>query len=157
MGVGLIACIGLSCGIFTPNQVEKPAGEMFSDPFRLYSILENTGEQFSKTGYEDIFDENFKFIAWDNASYNKETMIEQLKTLKASDSISTVWDTCGGVGEIREGNTLTLCRTYYLTYFRPSGNVSDTGKINFTLNRSQGSIWTIMVWEEGVARSIFHP
>ncbi len=158
--LGFIVWAGLSCGIFTPQQVEKPAGETFSDPFRVYSILEKTGEQFSKTAYEDIFDQNFQFIAWDNATFNREIVIEQLKTLKASctcEKISTVWDTCWNFGEIRGENSMYLCRTFYVTFFKSSGNVSDTGKVEFTLNRSSGNIWTITGWKEEVNRSIFHP
>jgi hypothetical protein len=157
---GIITSIVFSCGIFTPRTVEKPSGEISGDSFSLYSILDKTGEQFSKTAYEDIFDENFIFKAWDNATYDREKVIEQLKTLKATcacEKISTNWDTCGNIGEIREGNSMTLCRTFYVTYFRSNGNISDTGKAKFTLNRSSGNIWTIMVWEEEVTRSIFHP
>jgi hypothetical protein len=160
VGIVLIFMGGFSCGIFTPQPVEKPAGETLSDPFRVYSILENTGEQFSKTSYEDIFDTNFAFIAWDNSNYNRERTIEKLKTLNATcacEKISAVWDTCGNIGEIREGTSMTLCRTFYVTYFRSSGNKSDTGKAEFTLNRSSGNIWTIVEWKEEISRSIFHP
>jgi hypothetical protein len=157
---GIVGIMALSCGIFTPRPVEKPTGQTFVDPFRLYTILDKTGEQFSKTAYEDIINEHFTFIAWDNATYSRDNIIEQLKTLNAScncEKINTVWDTCLGTGEIRVADTLTICRTFIVTYYRSSGNVSDTGKVQFVLNRSSGSIWTVVLWKEGLIRSIFHP
>lgn len=160
VGVGIIISMLFSCGIFTPRTVEKPGGEVFSDPFHLYSILDKTGEQFTKTSYEDIFDSTFQFIAWDNATYNRYDEIEKLKTLKAScncDSFSTVWDTCEGVGEKREESSMTLCRTFFLTYYSDGSKDIDSGKVQFKLNRSAGNIWTIVLWEEQVSRSVFHP
>lgn len=155
---GTFMCLFLSCGLFTPQHVEVPSGTSI-DPFRLDLILQKTGEKFSKTAYEDLFDINFRFIAWDNAVYTRENEIEALKLLKASyDSLATIWDTCEGVGEIREGNTMTLCRTFYISIFNDQGSsLLDSGKVQFTLNRLSGNIWTIVQWQEGSTRSKFHP
>jgi hypothetical protein len=154
LGVGLLLC---SCGMFTPREVEQPSVETAGDPFHLYSILEKTGEQFSKIAYEDILDSNFTFVAWDNALYNRENEIEQLKTLKATCNCEVNWDTCAGRGETREGDTLTLCRTFFVRNGNSNGLVVDSGKAEISLNRSSGNIWTIVVWKEGSLRSIFHP
>jgi hypothetical protein len=158
ISAGFLITSVFSCGIFAPRNVETPGDDTFIDLFRLDSILHGTGEKFSKTSYEDILDDNFQFIAWDNTTYNRDREIERLKTIKASNgTLSTVWDTCGDIGEIREETTLILCRTFFVTYGNSNNIVTDTGKVEFTLTRSSGNIWTILVWKEGSTGSIFHP
>jgi hypothetical protein len=158
LSAGFLIASVFSCGLFTPRNVENPGDDTFIDPFRLDSILNGTGEKFSKASYEDILDDNFQFIAWDNTTYNRDREIERLKTLKASNStLSTVWDTCEGTGEIRGETSMTLCRTFFVTYGNSNNIVTDTGKVEFTLTRSSGNIWTILEWNESSIRSIFHP
>jgi hypothetical protein len=157
-----IALIVTSCGIFTPGNVEDPnlktSSETSSDSFHLSSILEETGGHFSKTAYEyeDILSPDFQFIAWDNAVYSREAMLEQLKKLKVSCDCSIAWDTCEGVGEIRNENTMTICRTFLVTH-SSTGAISDSGKLEFTLNQSSVNTWIIVQWKERLTRSIFHP
>jgi hypothetical protein len=160
MGVLGLFWLLFSCDMFTPRSVEKPIDTTFEDPFRLYSILNKTGEQFSKTSYEDILDTNFRFIAWDYAAYTRESEIEQLKKLQAScncDSISTIWDTCSKNIETRNDTSMTLCRTYFVTYNYSNSKVTDTGSVEFFLVRQTGNTWKISLWQENVQRSIFHP
>lgn len=158
----MICVIVLTCDMFSPRIVEKPSnGSTVSDPFRLYSILEYTGEAFSKTSYEDIFDSSFVFIDVNNVKSSRDQEIEALKAITASckcDSINTVWDTCNGIGEIQGDNTLTLCRSFKVTFFSASGATIDSGKAEFYLRRSSENTWTIVTWTEGgTQRSIFHP
>ena len=160
---GMVICaILLTCDMFSPRNVEKPiSGSSVSDPFRLYSILEYTGEAFSKTSYEDIFDSSFVFIDVNNIKSSRDQEIEALKAITASckcDSINTVWDTCDGVHEIQGDNTLTLCRSFKVTFFSATVSTIDSGKAEFYLRRSSENTWTIVTWtEEGAQRSIFHP
>jgi hypothetical protein len=153
LGIGLIL---VSCGIFTPSRVEEPAEVALGDPFRLYSILDGTGEQFSKKAYEDILSPDFQFVAWDNAAYGRQDVIEQLNKLKMSCNCAVSWDSCKGVGEIRDESSMTLCRTFYVKN-RSQKEVTDTGKVEFGLIRSSGNIWTVVSWKEGLSRSMFHP
>ena len=158
----MICVIVLTCDMFSPRIVEKPSnGSTVSDPFRLYSILEYTGEAFSKTSFEDIFDSSFVFIDVNNVKSSRDQEIEALKAITASckcDSINTVWDTCNGIGEIQGDNTLTLCRSFKVTFFSTSGATIDSGKAEFYLRRSSENTWTIVTWTEGgTQRSIFHP
>jgi hypothetical protein len=159
MSAGFIIISMFSCGLFTPRNVEPPGDDTFIDPFRLGSILNGTGAQFSKTSYEDIFDSNFQFKAWDNVAYSRENEIERLKTIKASCncSLSTEWDTCENVGEIRNETSMTLCRTFFVTHHYSSGTTIDTGEVEFSLSQLSINTWTIVLWKEGSTRSIFHP
>src|SRR5271157_3943066 len=116
----------LTCDMFSPRTVENPVinSSSINDPFSLYTILNYTGEEFSKTDYEDIFDSNFVFIDVDGAQSSREEEIERLKGISASckcDSINTIWDTCNGVTEIQGDNTLTLCRSYKVSFFSATG------------------------------------
>ncbi|MGB7567603.1 MAG: hypothetical protein WBM07_07080 [Chitinivibrionales bacterium] len=161
---GLIIGAGLlTCDMFSSRTVENPVinSSSINDPFSLYTILNYTGEEFSKTDYEDIFDSNFVFIDIDGAQSSRDEEIERLKGIAASckcDSINTVWDTCNGVTEIQGDNTLTLCRSYKVSFFSVTGATIDSGKAQFHVRRSAENTWTILSWtEEGLQRSIFHP
>jgi hypothetical protein len=153
----------ITCGMFSPRTVESPQvnSSSLKDPFSLNTILMYTGEQFSKTDYEDIFDTNFVFIDFYGQQYDRNLEIQHLKVLGSCkcDSITTVWDTCPGVGEIQGDNTLTLCRSFTVTFFSTSGEATvDSGKAEFKVGRSAENTWTILSWtEEGPQRSIFHP
>jgi hypothetical protein len=155
VAAGIVLLIA-SCGIFSPSRVEEPGEGASGDPFQLYSILDKTGEKFSKKAYEDILAQEFQFIAWDNAVYSREDLIEQLNKLKVSCNCSVSWDTCEGVGEIREESSMTLCRTFFVTD-QSKKEATDTGKVEFGLIRSSVNTWMIVSWKEGVTRSIFHP
>jgi hypothetical protein len=160
--IGIIfGCIALSCDMFSPRTVESPgSGSSVTDPFRLYSILKYTGEAFSKTSYEDVFDSNFVFIDFNGASSSRGTEIEALHRIVASckcDSINTVWDTCNDVGEIHGDHTLTLCRSYKVTFISATGVTIDSGKTQFDLRESLDNTWTIVRWNEEGQQTIFHP
>jgi len=148
-----------TCGMFSPRTVENPLvnSSSINDPFRLSTILEYTGEQFSKTDYEDIFDSSFVYIDVNNIQYTRDQEIQALTVLGSCkcDSINTVWDTCG----IAPGdNSYTLCRSFTVTFFSASGATVDSGKAQFKVVRSAENTWTILSWtEEGLQRSIFHP
>jgi hypothetical protein len=145
--------------MFSPRTVENPLvnSSSINDPFRLSTILEYTGEQFSKTDYEDIFDSSFVYIDVNNIQYTRNQEIQALTVLNSCkcDSINTVWDTCG----IAPGdNSYTLCRSFTVTFFSASGPTVDSGKAQFKVVRSAENTWTILSWtEEGLQRSIFHP
>jgi hypothetical protein len=147
-----------SCGIFTPSRVEEPSIGAPTDSLHISSILQKTGAHFSKTPYEyeDILSSDFQFIAWDNAMYSREDMIEQLKKLKVSCGCSIAWDTCEGIGEIRTETTMTIWRRFLVKH--PSDpSVTDSGKVEFSLSQSAVNTWTIVQWKENLTRSIFHP
>jgi hypothetical protein len=147
--------------MFSPRTIEKPtSGSTVTDPFQLYTILKNTGYSFSKTSYEDIFDTGFVFIDGNNASFTRTDEIEALKAIVAScgcDSINTAWDTCNGPQEIHADNALTLWRSFKVTFFSGTSATVDSGKAEFNVRRSAENTWTVITWNEGPQRTIFHP
>lgn len=157
----IVSCCAITCDMFSPRIVERPgSGPSITDPFRLYSILKSTGETFSKTSYEDIFDINFMFTDANLSSYGRAQEIEALRKLIAvhrQDSISTVWDTCNGVLEIHGDHSMTLCRIFKVTFTGASGVVTDSGKTQFELRQSPDNTWTIFKWSEEGQRTVFHP
>jgi hypothetical protein len=157
----VLAALGgilVSCGIFTPDRVEEPSIGANTDSLHLSSILQNTGGHFSKMPYEyeDVLSSNFRFVAWDNAEYGREVLVEQFKKLKASCGCSIIWDTCEDVGEIRNEDTMTICRRFKVMS-SSARSVTDSGKVEFTLGQSSVNTWLIVLWKENLTRSIFHP
>jgi hypothetical protein len=147
--------------MFSPRTVERPSsGSTVIDPFRLYSILKYTGEAFSKTSYEDIFDSNFVFTDINSSTYSRAQEIEALKAILAlhkRETINTIWDTCNDVGDKHGDHTLTLCRSFKVTFSSVAGVTIDSGKAQFDLRQSLDNTWTILKWSEEGQQTIFHP
>jgi hypothetical protein len=146
----------LSCDMFSPRSVEQPQG-VFKDPLHLSAILDNTGESFSKSAYEDILHPLFVFYAFDGKPWTRDDEINRFKSIVLDSTVFGIWDTC--TGNIRERDTMTVCRKFKIVYAKSIVDSSiDSGLAELRLEYySPKNTWTIRYWKEGDKKSIFNP
>ena len=151
------ACLAFHCDMFSPRTVEQPLG-VFRDPLNLSAILNHTQQSFSKTAYEDLLHPDFQFIAYNGQTFNQSDEIARLKSIIIDTTVSATWDTSAG-NYSEPPDTMILHRAFHVTYRKTlTDSMIDSGETQLRLEYySPKNTWTIRIWEELNAMSIFNP
>jgi len=151
-----------SCGIFSPRPVENPISTIPDDPFNFASILWNTGKNFSKLEYTDLFDQSLEYIDINGRVYYKNEVINHLNTTQRRLTVqSVVW------AKDTASPDLVISDTTYIANRIYSVSLVDTlqktyafsDKASFKLGyNSTINAWTIFEWvDKFPGYSVFHP
>ena len=152
----LFIAMGLAgCGLFTPRtDFEDPASEGGTvDHFRFASLLEGSGEKFSKLDWYELFDDHFKYInvRLANVEYDKTALISHLfQQHEIYPQAVVKWSNTDGF--LRNIDTITLSNAGYTV---ESGDDIFSGTSSFTIIRDAVNIWHIVSWTDEPATDPF--
>ena len=139
----------IGCGLFTPRtDFEPPISDQGGtvDHFNFVSLLEESGEKFSKLDWYELFDDDFRYInvRLASGSYGKTDLINHLSQQHEIYPDAKV-DWVNREGIIRNINTITLSNVDYTV---ECSNDTFTGTGSFRCVRDDNNIWRIMQWND---------
>lgn len=152
------AALGCSCVLFTPEEPGQPLGPIGEDPFQFQQILDNTGESFSYTGYDDLFVNSRDVYVSQGKSFGKDALIDHLKGVAAEHGDMIVQWSPDTLRALLKTDTADIHPTYRVwldgnTQAQPSFEAPCTFLLIYRQNR-----WLIYQWRDGFSgRSIFNP
>lgn len=148
------------CGLFMPRtDFELPESKKAEDPFNFRSLLEGSGEQFSKLDWYELFDTDFKYtnVRLGNIEYGQEAFINLLnQQVEIYPDVQVTWvNNEGFPGDV---NLITLSNiSYTITTSSQPDVVLFSGISQFILRRDQAQ-WRILEWtDEPTSESFFSP
>ena len=157
--IGLLLLI--RCGIFSPRtDFELPESKKVEDPFNFGSLLDGSGEQFSKLDWYELFDSDFKYtnVRLGNIEYGQKELINQLNQQEEIyPDVEVKW--VNDEGFPRDVDIITLSNISY-TVFNPAqpDTILFSGISQFVIRRDQTKIWRILEWtDEPTNESFFSP
>lgn len=171
LALGIPVLVVLSgCGLFSVADSDMPiAGSQNDDPLGFSGLLEGTGEQFDRVGYEELFAGNFTYREGISQSYTKSQFITRLRTIERlnPDTIPAIeWTRDPGKLPIFSrvsGFSVLLDSMTYRVYLTgaPSQLADYTGYADIGLVYSSG-YWSITYWYDfpvlqATGRSFFSP
>ena len=152
-----------NCGIFTPRtDFELPASETEEDPFSFGSLLDETGEEFSKLDLPELLHPDIEYtnVRLGDIRYHQEDLINHLRWRKNNFSdLEVSWTDRDGF--VEDGDTLILINeiSYQIVKSGTPENVLFSGTCQFVIKRGLDDIWRIFEWtdEPTTSESFFSP
>jgi hypothetical protein len=157
-------CLCSACGIFSPRPVEYPTSTVVDDPFNFASILWNTGKNFTKLEYIDLFADGCSYIDVNGNTFTKDDIRNHLITIQSQLTInSSAWNKDTTNPDIFLSDTsMIVNRTYNVSATDPAHpsnayRFADKASFRLLYNETKNA-WTIAEWKDDYAGySVFHP
>lgn len=149
--------IFMTCAIFSPRDSAPPLAAVRSDPFDFAAIMNNTGYQFTKLQYEDLFSEDLLYSDINSGNFNKNPLIQKLQWIpRQNPEIQVQWT--AGTTTPKPNDTFYLNGlTYKITNITDLSN--DSGSSDFVVVRENAD-WHILLWRDSPVKqgkSFFSP
>lgn len=151
------------CGLFTPrDDFELPASETEEDPFSFSSLLDETGEEFSKLDLPELLHPDIEYtnVRLGDIRYYQDDLINHLRwRINNFSDLKVTWNDRDGF--VEEGDTLIMINeiSYQIVKSDESENVLFSGTCQFVIKRGLDDIWRIFEWtdEPTTRESFFSP
>jgi hypothetical protein len=152
-----------SCGIFTPrDDLELPASATEEDPFSFSSLLDETGEEFSKLDLSELLHPDIEYtnVRLGDIPYYQDDLISHLRwRINNFSDLKVTWTDRDGF--VEEGDTLIMINeiSYQIVKGEISEDVLFSGTCQFIIKRGLDDIWRIFEWidEPTTSESFFSP
>ncbi|MBN1308704.1 MAG: hypothetical protein JXA18_12345 [Chitinispirillaceae bacterium] len=158
----ILCCGFVSCGIFAPREdFELPVSdERIGDPFNFASLLDGSGEQFSKLDWYELFDDKFEYVnvRLANIVYDKSALISRLFLQHdIFPGVAVTWVNNEGI--LITIDMITLRNVSYAVAMKETPETPlYSGNSGFIIVRGNDNIWRIRSWtDEPSGEAFFSP
>ena len=150
IGATLLCNFMITCGIFTPRDgLEQPEIKInIGDPFSFSTLLEGSGQQFSKLNWYELFHDDFTYTNTRlvGEPSDKTSFIDHLEGQYDQFPEATVaWDGMEFFSTSDDDTFILNDVTYKIVNADTS---FDSGSSNFIIIRDSTSIWQILRWTD---------
>jgi hypothetical protein len=146
---GLLACVLMSCGLFSLRDPESPdLGGVGEDPLNLSGMLEGTEEQFGELEFQDIFPLGFVYEQDGGRPRGKDEFVDRLETVVSKYvDIEVAWRRTKDVSFSRTDTVAIEDMTYEVYLNGATGVSADfTGTVDIYIYFD--NTWRIVYWKD---------